>query len=388
MLKRTLLISGILSSILLISTIIFAKEELSSMFEGFSFPTGKTTEEFVTESFDDLFNIFGNYSKLTESQKKDSWNQYKGKYVRWTGIVNYKGLTNDWNRAGIRHNIYTNVELIFDDDKKNIVKMINKGDRITYTGKLSSLLDRNLLFKLENANIETINDTTTDELVSNMREGISIYSPPSYNSETSADPGLKESLEEKNILTFEGLNKVFGKNSSISQTRKEELWNYYREKDIEWQGVVSYKGLGRNDWSRVGIRHNVGPNVELRFDEDDKNLIEMVKKEDKITYTGKLAELFGRNLLCSIEDVDIKMIGDKTIAEIEKAVSASAQAESGTDNTTDAEVIKEPEIIMEESMVPEVTKREDIEIIETVDGLIEISFEELDALFGKKKQND
>ncbi|MCR4289259.1 MAG: hypothetical protein NUV86_03240, partial [Candidatus Scalindua sp.] len=129
MLKRTLLISGILSSILLISTIIFAKEELSSLFEGFRFPTGETTVEFVTESFDDLCNIFGNYSKLTESQKKDSWNQYKGKYVRWTGVVNYKGLTNDdWNRAGIRHNIDTNVELIFGDDKKSIVKMINKGD--------------------------------------------------------------------------------------------------------------------------------------------------------------------------------------------------------------------------------------------------------------------
>ncbi|MBC8549389.1 MAG: hypothetical protein H8D23_07035 [Candidatus Brocadiales bacterium] len=387
MLKRTLLLSGILSSILLISTIIFAKEELSSMFEGFSFPTGEASVEFVTESFDDLFNIFGNYSKLTESQKKDSWNRYKGKYVRWTGVVNYKGLTNDdWNRAGIRHNVDTNVELMFGDDKKSIVKMINKGDRITYTGKLSFLFDRNLLFKLKNANIETINDTTVDELVSNMREGISISSPPSFNPETSAELGLKESPEGSNILTFEGLNKVFGKDSSVSQTRKEELWNYYKGKDVEWQGVVSYKGLGRNDWSRIGIRHNVGTNVELRFDEDGKNLIKMIKKEDKITYTGKLAELFGRNLLCSIENVDIKKIGDKTVAEIEKAASVSEQSEADTDNTTETETIKKPEIIMEESMVPEVTRKEDIEIIETMDGLIEISFEELDALFGKKNR--
>ena len=40
MLKKTLLLSGILSSILLISTIIFAKEESSSLFEDFNFPTG------------------------------------------------------------------------------------------------------------------------------------------------------------------------------------------------------------------------------------------------------------------------------------------------------------------------------------------------------------
>ncbi len=388
MLKRTLLISGILSSILLISTIIFAKEELSSLFEGFNFPMGEAAEEFVTESFDDLSNIFGNYSKLTESQKKDSWKEYKGKYVRWTGIVNYKGLSNDdWNRVGIRHNVDTNVELIFGDDKKSIVKMTSKGDRITYTGKLSFLFNRNLLFKLENANIEKINDTTTDELVSKIKEGVAISSSSSDTSETSAaDLDLKESPEGKKIITFEGLNKTFGQNSSISQSEKEELWNYYSGKTIEWQGFVSYKGLGRSDWSRVGIRHNVGTNIELRFDGDNRNLIEMIKKEDNITYTGKLAELFGRNLLCSIKEVDIKMIGDKTVAEIEKTALASRQSEPVTDNTTETEVIKKPEIIIEESMVPKVIKREDIEIEETIDGLIKISFEELDALFGKKNR--
>ena len=284
MLKKTLLISGILSSILLISTFIFAKEELSSLFEGFNFPMGETAEEFVTksfvsESFDDLFNIFGNYSKLTESQKKESWNTYKGKYVRWTGTVNYKGLTNDdWNRAGIRHNVDTNVELMFGEDKKGIVRMINKGDRITYTGKLAFLFNRNLLFKLEDANIETINDITVDELESKRGEDAAMSSPPSYTPETSSDLDLKESPEGKNILTFEGLNKIFGKNSSILQSRKEEMWDYYRGKDVEWQGFVSYKGFGKNDVGRIGIRHEVGTNVELRLDENSNNLIKDDKK--------------------------------------------------------------------------------------------------------------
>jgi len=384
-LKKTLLISGILSSILFISTIIFAKEESSSMFEGFNFPTGTIAKKFITESFDDLFNTFGNYSKLTESQKKDSWNKYKGKYVRWTGVVNCKGLSSDdWNRVGIRHNVSTNVELIFGDDNKSIVNITNKGDRITYTGKLSVLFNRNLLFKLEDANIEIINDITTDELVSKMKGGVSASS---YTPKTSdADLDLKESPEGKNILTFEDLNRTFGKNSSISQSEKEELWNYYSGKSIEWQGIVNYKGLGRNDWSRIGIRHNVGTNVELSFDGDNKNLIKMIKKEDKITYTGKLAKLFGRNLLCSIEDVDIKKIGDKDVSEIEKAASAFLSSEPDTDETTEKEVIKAPEITMPEAMTPEVIKREDVEVKETIDGLIEISFEELDALFGKKNK--
>ena len=386
--KKTLLISGILSSILFISTIIFAKEESSSLFEGFNFPTGTIAKKFITESFDDLSNTFGNYSKLTESQKKDSWNKYKGKYVRWTGVVNCKGLSSDdWNRVGIRHNVSTNVELIFGDDNKSIVNITNKGDRITYTGKLSVLFKRNLLFKLEDANIEIINDITTGELASKMKEGVSMSSSSFYTSETSdADLDLKESPEGKNILTFEDLNRTFGKNSSISQSEKEELWNYYSGKSIEWQGIVNYKGLGRNDWSRIGIRHNVGTNVELSFDGDNKNLIKMIKKEDKITYTGKLAKLFGRNLLCSIEDVDIKKIGDKDVSEIEKAASVFSSSEPDTDDTTEKEVIKAPEITMPEAMTPEVIKREDVEVKETIDGLIEISFEELDALFGKKNK--
>ena len=385
MFKKILLISGILSSILFISTIIFAKEESSSMFEGFNFPTGTIAKKFITESFEDLFNTFGNYSKLTESQKKDSWNKYKGKYVRWTGVVNCKGLSSDdWNRVGIRHNVGTSVELIFGDDNKSIVNITNKGDRITYTGKLSVLFNRNLLFKLEDANIEIINDITTDELVSKMKGGVSASS---YTPKTSdADLDLKESPEGKNILTFEDLNRTFGKNSSISQSEKEELWNYYSGKSIEWQGIVNYKGLGRNDWSRIGIRHNVGTNVELSFDGDNKNLIKMIKREDKITYTGKLAKLFGRNLLCSIEDVDIKKIGDKDVTEIEKAASAFLSSEPDTDDTTEKEVIKAPEITMPEAMTPEVIKREDVEVKETIDGLIEISFEELDALFGKKNK--
>lgn len=82
---------------------------------------GETTGEFVTVSFDDLFNIFGNYSTLTDSQKKDSWHEYRGKHVRWEGIVNYKGLSkDDWNRVGVRHNVETNVELILDEDKKTL----------------------------------------------------------------------------------------------------------------------------------------------------------------------------------------------------------------------------------------------------------------------------
>ena len=378
--NRILLISGILSSILFISTFIFAKEDTSTLFEDFNFPMGDTTEEFVTVSFDDLFNIFGNYSTLTDSQKKDSWREYTGKYVRWKGIVNYKGSSkDDWNRVGIRHNVDTNVELIFDEDKRGIVKVIRKGDSITYTGKLSLLFDRALLFRLEDANIETINGTTVDDLNSKLEEDAALSLQSSQLSETSIDPESGKPPEGETILSFDGLNKIFGKHSSITQARKEELWEYYRGKYIRWQGIVNYRGLGRNDWSRIGIRHTTGTNVELRFDEEKEDLVQMIKREDNITYTGKLSELFGRNLLCAIEDVDIEKIGDKTITEINETTSAVSNAD-------DNDVIKEPEITMAESMAPTVIQKEDIEIIETPDGFINLSFNELDEIFGKENK--
>ncbi len=382
-----LFISGILSSILFISTLIFAKEGTSLLFDDFNFPTGNAAEEFVTISFDDLFNILGNYSTLTDSQKEDSWREYKGKYVRWEGIVNYKGSSkDDWNRIGIRHNVNTNVELMFDEDKKGMIKVIKKGDNVTYTGKLSLLFERDLLFRLEDANIETINGITADDLNSKLEEDAALSLQSSQISETSIDSESVESPEGEAILSFDGLNKIFGKHSSITQARKEELWKQYRGKYIRWQGTVNYRGLGGNDLRRVGIRHTTGTNVELRFDEKKNDLVQMIKREDNITYTGKLSELFGRNLLCSIEDVDIEKIGDKTITEIHEAASAVSDTDSATENAIDNDVIKEPEIVMAESMAPTVIQKDEIEITETQDGFIKLSFDELDEIFGKKNK--
>ncbi len=382
MLYKKLILSGLLSSIPFFSISVLAEEEPSFLFKDFDFLSEEPSIEepsieFINNSFDDLYNIFGKYSTLTSSQKEESWYKHKGKYVRWQGIVTYKDVgKNDRQRIGVRHNVGTNVELIFDDDKKDIVRMISRGNSITYTGKLSLLFNRNLLFKLEDANIEKINAVLVDELKKDLEDKATLSLKPSHIKDVFPESELKESSEAKTDTSFDDLNKIFGKNSSLTYTQKEEQWDNYKGKYITWQGVVTYKGVGKKDWKRVGISHKAGSNAELIFDNDKKDIVKMINNGDSITYTGKLANLIGRNLLCSIVNVDIKKIGDKIIGKPELP--------SGTE--IENKIISETEITMDESMAPKVIKKDDIKITETLEGFIDISFEELDKIFGKENR--
>ena len=384
---KKLILSGFLSSIILFSTSILAEEDSSFLFKGFDFSSEEPLSEepppieIINNTFDDLYKLFCKYSTLTNSQKEESWQIYKGKYVRWQGIVTYKDISkNNRQRVGIRHKVGTNVELIFDDDKKDIVKMINRGNSITYTGELSLLYNRNLLFKLEDANIETINDVSVAELKKDLENKTALSLKPSHATGASPESESKDSTEGKTDTSFDDLNKIFGKDSSLTNTQKEEQWDNYKGKYITWQGVVTYKGVGTNDWKRIGISHKAGTNAELIFDDDKKSIIKMVNNGDSITYTGKLAKLIGRNLLCSIVHVDIKKIGDKIIDKADKTTLKP----SGTNIAN--KMINEVEITMNESMAPEVIKEDDIKITKTSEGFVDISFEELNKTFGKENR--
>ena len=376
---KKLIPSGILSLVCLLSTTILAEENTSFPFEGFDFSTKKPSREFINDSFDDLFKILSKYSALTDSQKEDSWHKYKGKYVKWQGIVTYKN-TDEKNleRIGVEHRVGTNVELIFDDSKKDIVKMITRGDTITYTGKLASLFDRNLLFGLKNTNIEKINDTPIEELKRNLEDKVSLSSQPSSVADkTTKSKDSTVSSEGEFGVSFDDLYDLFASQGNLTYIQKEDLWKNYEGKSIKWRGVITYKGAGMKDWKRVGIKHITGTNVELIFDDDKKDIVNMINIGDTITYTGKLAGLIGRNLLCSIVNVDVKKIGGKTINKAEETTSTELSSDMNIEKT-----IKEPEIIMSESMAPKVIERDDIKITKTSEGFLEISFDELDEIFG------
>lgn len=94
---------------------------------------------------------------MTESQKDRLWKEYKDKYIRWTGEVISRGKGRvSGLRMGIKNTEGTDVELVFADDKEDLVLGTDKGDKITYTGKLITRRGYILPYKLEDGNIENV----------------------------------------------------------------------------------------------------------------------------------------------------------------------------------------------------------------------------------------
>jgi hypothetical protein len=120
----------------------------------------KTIEEslkqFVNISFDEFDKKFGSESKLDKSEKTRLWkSEFKGKYVRWTGRISFRGFAvYDWNKVGISHkgsNI--DVNLRFDYSKQRKVMKLKVGDIITYTGRLVSLSSAFSSYRVEDADV-------------------------------------------------------------------------------------------------------------------------------------------------------------------------------------------------------------------------------------------
>ncbi len=77
---------------------------------------------------------------MLADHKKGMFNQYQGRYVRWSGEVYeiVKGISGDFilkvqHTAGIRN---FDVTVRFDGSKAEKLKRLNRGEVVSYTGKL------------------------------------------------------------------------------------------------------------------------------------------------------------------------------------------------------------------------------------------------------------
>ena len=116
---------------------------------------------FLIESFDDLNNIFGKESKLSDAQKDIMWEKYKGKYVSWMGQIVYKNLNvASGLRIGIMQRDKGDVELKISLAKKDKVLQFQDDETILYTGKLIERCDGSSPYILEDGDIVTIKEST------------------------------------------------------------------------------------------------------------------------------------------------------------------------------------------------------------------------------------
>jgi hypothetical protein len=114
---------------------------------------------FLVESFADLDNIFGigSGSKLSDTQKDEEWEKYKGKYVSWEGQILYKNLNvASGLRIVITQKAKGDVELKVSLAKKDAVLKFKDGETVLYTGKLVKRCGSNSPYILEDGNIVTM----------------------------------------------------------------------------------------------------------------------------------------------------------------------------------------------------------------------------------------
>lgn len=103
---------------------------------------------------------------------------------------------------------------------------------------------------------------------------------------TSSRPDSSE-MEFINI-TFEELDKIFGYDSALSRAEKKKEWEKYQGKYVRWTGEVGYRGIGRSDWNRMGIKQTDKVDIELRFGYRMMNKVLNIEEGQIITYTGML----------------------------------------------------------------------------------------------------
>lgn len=114
--------------------------------------------------------------------------------------------------------------------------------------------------------------------------GAGLKPAPAGDTELKTQDSKKEFID----ISFEELDKIFGHESTLSKSEKNKEWKQYKGKYVRWRGEVAYRGIGRTDWNRMGIKHTDKVDVELWFDYRMMVTVLNIKKGQVITYTGML----------------------------------------------------------------------------------------------------
>lgn len=254
----------------------------------------ETPDGYINMGFEEFNSVFGMTSELSDEQKEGLWSRCMGKKVRWNGKVTYIGwgLTTGW-MMGVSHGD-TSVEIKLNPLHKDRFSPVKYGNTVTYTGKLDSRVTKVFPYKLLDGDIHNIQNTTsapvnTDELFE-------------YPDVIPVSQGPKKIFL---IESFEDLDKIFGKESSLSDAQKDKAWEKYKGKYVSWMGQIVHKNLNVASGLRVMMMQKEGGDVELKFGLAKKEKVLKFQDGETILYTGKLVERCGILSPYILDDGDI-----------------------------------------------------------------------------------
>lgn len=218
---------------------------------------------------------------------------HNGNLVRDFFILDNRiAITGVYNWLAYRNRAICN-DVIFSHDTKSIHDYKNLFYRLFAEGEAVPLLAYQAKQGIKVTSpmpegISTIPDKTQPDETQTVRdypvdEDISIPEKPTKPAD--------EKFEDFIDISFEELDKQFGKKSALTSSEKNKLWEKYKGKYVRWRGVVSYKGMGRVDWNRIGIsqrNNNKDAEVEILLDWKKFDKVMDLRVRSTITYTGKL----------------------------------------------------------------------------------------------------
>lgn len=249
---------------------------------------------YITMNFEEFNKIFGVAGELSDEQKESLWNPCVGKRVRWNGKVSYIGWTllNGWMMS-VTHGD-TGVEVKLNSANKSHFSAVKYGNTVTYTGMLDSRVTRVFPYKLEEGDVLEIKNTlptplTKEEIIQNP-DVVPVSQGP------------------KKILlvdSFEDIDKIFGAGSALTDTQKDEAWEKYKGKYVNWTGQIANKNVNVAVGLRIGITNKERGDVELMAVASKKEYILKFEEGETVLYSGRLLTRRKDNSPYVLDDGDI-----------------------------------------------------------------------------------
>ncbi len=254
----------------------------------------ESPDGFISKNFDEFNRIFGVASGLSEEQKEALWNPCVNKKVQWRGKVTYMGwnLLTGWMMSVMHGD--TSVEIKLNSANKARFSSVKYGNTVVYTGTLDSRVTRVFPYKLNDGDVlETANTS------------MKLIEPGALKSNPYIVPVSQGPKKIFLVETFEDLDTIFGKGSSLPDEQKNVEWKKYEGKYVSWSGQIDYKDTNAASAIKVGITQREKGDVEVRFGPAKKDALSKFQDGEALLYTGKLTERRGERTPYILEDGEI-----------------------------------------------------------------------------------